>query len=279
MAEVQRHSVLSSDGVELFPQFRLIQPRSHEGSWFWHGQTLAFGFDKQGRPIHLQHCGASSQRFVSLWKWISEMSEDPRKDIIDGYLGMQELQAARMEESSERLGRRVTQQVVLMDLSGLSPWPDIRAISLFLHFMKVTQNYYPETLAIYFFVNTPLLFSGVWNMIKGACDPATTSKMHLLGRDFKTTLLEFIDPDQLPIEYGGTNKIDLLRKPYSWEEDEAFVEDVRRAAEALPNRRSTAVRLPEPKKASGSDSSLPPYFFASLLLGLIVLITQRVLFS
>ena len=32
--------------------------------------------------------------------------------------------------------------------------------------------------------------------------------MHLLGSDYQSELLEFIHPDQLPVEYGGTNSFD-----------------------------------------------------------------------
>eukprot|EP00930_Biecheleria_cincta_P047548 TRINITY_DN32983_c0_g1_i1.p1 TRINITY_DN32983_c0_g1~~TRINITY_DN32983_c0_g1_i1.p1 ORF type:complete len:414 (+),score=57.99 TRINITY_DN32983_c0_g1_i1:23-1264(+) len=285
MVEARRHCGLSSDGVELFPQLRLVDSRPHEGAWLWHGQTLAFGFDKQGRPIHLQQCGRSSCRFAALWKWIGDQTGDARKAIIDGYLAMQELQAARMEESSERLGRPVTQQVVIMDLEGLSYWPDPRAVSVFRYFVDVTQSYYPETLAMHFFLNTPAFFVGIWNMIKGICDPVTASKMHLLGRDFKSTLLEFIDADQLPIDYGGTNNLDLLRKLYSIEECEAIVHNVRKVAEALPDRRSSAEKqpgMPVPKEGSKelrrSDSSVPLFLYASLLTGLLVLM-QLLLFK
>jgi len=203
---------------------------------------------------------------------------DARNAIAEGYLMLQELQAARMEESSERLGRPVTQQVVIMDVEGITFKPDLRAVSVFRHFATITQTYYPETLAIHFFLNTPWFFVGIWNLIKGILDPVTASKMVLLGKDYKSTLLEFIDADQLPIEYGGTNNLDLFREPYSIKEYDAMFSNVERALEALPDRRSSAGKQPGrpvpkqgPKELSRSDSSVPLFYFVSLLTGLLVL--------
>ena len=65
-----------------------------------------------------------------------------------------------MEEASARLGRPVTKQLVVMDLKALNYWPDPRAISLFREFLRILQDYYPETLGMLFFVNAPLLFAG-----------------------------------------------------------------------------------------------------------------------
>eukprot|EP00928_Gymnodinium_smaydae_P047774 TRINITY_DN31909_c0_g1_i1.p1 TRINITY_DN31909_c0_g1~~TRINITY_DN31909_c0_g1_i1.p1 ORF type:complete len:405 (+),score=97.91 TRINITY_DN31909_c0_g1_i1:65-1279(+) len=208
-AEAAADPHLSRCGVECFPQLRLVEPKADEGIWGYFGLTVAFGFDKLGHPIYLQRAGLASCRFAPMF----EMGG--RRGIIEGHIRMQEMQQARMEEKSAEIGRRVTKQVVIMDLQGLTMKPDPRAMAVFRDFILITARYYPETLAMQFFVNVPLVFMALWRVIRGWLDPVTAAKMQLLGSDFRTTLLQHIDADQLPREFGGTNDFDALAKPLS----------------------------------------------------------------
>ncbi|CAJ1342033.1 unnamed protein product [Effrenium voratum] len=236
---------LFCDGMECFPQLRLVKPREDEGAWLYYGMTVTAGFDKEGRPIHLQQAGVASQRFAAMYSFAGK---DPTYKIIyDGYVRAQESQAARMQESSARLGRRVTQQVVIMDFKGLSFWPDPRALAVFKDFLSVSQRYYPETLGIQFFLNTPPVFLAIWRLIKEWIDPVTASKMHLLGSDFQRELLEYIPADQLPVAYGGTNSWDVFNWPPDIDEFRRRYAQYAEAAERLPGR--SQVYKPQDRKA------------------------------
>eukprot|EP00438_Fugacium_kawagutii_P031218 Skav220813 [mRNA] locus=scaffold150:525464:526495:+ [translate_table: standard] len=230
-------SKLFRDGVELFPQLRLVKPREDEGAWQYFGMLMTFGFDKEGRPIHLQKVGVASQRFSQMYAFAGQNGQDPiHKLVYDGYVRTQEIQMARMQESSERLGKPVTQQVVIMDVKGLSYWPDPKAISCFRDYLLIVQRYYPETLGALFFLNAPTVFLGIWRLIKNWIDPVTASKMHLLGSDYQRELLEHIHPDQLPVEYGGTNSFDVFHWPQNIEEHRQRMATCESAAERLPGR-------------------------------------------
>jgi len=54
-------------------------------------------------------------------------------------------------------------------------------------------------------VNAPMLFKGVWSIIKGWLDEKTKLKIQLFGTTFKEKLLECVDEDQLAEFLGGTN--------------------------------------------------------------------------
>lgn len=244
-------SKLYCDGVERFPHLRLVDSRENEGAWLFFGMAVAFGVDKQGRPIHLQKSGLASHRFAQMYSFAGQ--NPCHKIINDGYVRMQEIQAARMQESSERLGKRVTQQVVIMDMKGLSFWPDPRAIAVFKDFLMVSQKYYPETLAIQFFLNTPPIFMAIWRLIKDWIDPVTANKMHLLGSEFQSELLEYIHPDQLPIEYGGTNSFDVFAWPQTLDDYRRCYETCARAADKLPGRKTS---LPQGDSVERSLSSM-----------------------
>ena len=56
-----------------------------------------------------------------------------------------------------------------------------------------------------FIINCPMFFSASWRLIKGWLDPRTASKIEVLSsrKEAEKKLLELIDEDQLPSDYGG----------------------------------------------------------------------------
>lgn len=68
---------------------------------------------------------------------------------------------------------------------------------------KVGQDYYPEIMGQMFIVNAPMLFTGVWAIIKGFIDEKTRNKIKILGSKYQKDLLECVDPDNLPDFLGG----------------------------------------------------------------------------
>jgi hypothetical protein len=114
-----------------------------------------------------------------------------------------------MKESSKALGRPVTQQTIIMDMKGLSLRPDSRSTKIFRDTVDIDQNYYPERLCNLFIINAPWVFKGIWHVLKPWIDPTTREKFHIYGTDYRDALLEFIDSDQIPVEFGGTSTIEL----------------------------------------------------------------------
>lgn len=195
-------SLLATGAVELWPQLRLMELRDDEGPWIYFGApALGAGHDKAGRPIHLQRAGLASKRFAEACKFIGKGWQQA---FLDGHIRQQELQAARMEEATKRLGRLVTQQVVIMDMAHMSFRPDMRAITSFRDLAGLLSNYYPESLHKLFIINAPAVFAGVWHMIRGWLEPRVAGKVHIIGRDFAATLLQHVDAEELPVEYGGS---------------------------------------------------------------------------
>lgn len=54
-----------------------------------------------------------------------------------------------------------------------------------------------------FIVNAPMLFTGVWAVVKGFLDQRTRDKIKILGGKYQKELLELVDPDNLPDFLGG----------------------------------------------------------------------------
>ena len=204
---IPARALAQHDAARVLSQLRVVRPRDHEALWLYSGQTFLTGNDRQGRPIFLQRTGLASHRFAEMFAFCGGGSAG-LKAYIDGNVFGQEVQAARMAED----GFGATQTVVIMDLAGLSLSPDPRALATFREFLKINERYYPETLALHFFVNAPLAFAGLWRVVRSWLPEKTAAKFHVLGRsETRAGLLEHIAADQLPREYGGTSDVELPR--------------------------------------------------------------------
>ena len=76
---------------------------------------------------------------------------------------------------------------------------------------KITTHKYWESISFIYFsmfiINAPMLFTGVWAIVKMWLDDKTREKIHILGSSYKKELLKYIEPQNLPdwID-GGTCK-------------------------------------------------------------------------
>eukprot|EP00825_Cyclidium_porcatum_P046546 TRINITY_DN734_c0_g1_i11.p1 TRINITY_DN734_c0_g1~~TRINITY_DN734_c0_g1_i11.p1 ORF type:complete len:273 (+),score=84.39 TRINITY_DN734_c0_g1_i11:473-1291(+) len=77
---------------------------------------------------------------------------------------------------------------------------------------SVAQDNYPEIMGKMFIVNAPLLFSGIWTIIKPWLDEKTRSKIEIIGSSYSKRLSEFVDPQNLPQFLGGTTPDELMSK-------------------------------------------------------------------
>jgi len=72
-------------------------------------------------------------------------------------------------------------------------------------------------------VNAPGYFAATWRLIRGWLDPRTASKIEVIaGKNaVEKRLLELVDSEQLPSDYGGTGKTSnaILMESYEGEAD------------------------------------------------------------
>lgn len=57
-----------------------------------------------------------------------------------------------------------------------------------------------------YIVNAPMLFTGVWAIVKGFLDEKTRQKIHIKGHKYEKDLLELVDAENLPDFLGGKCK-------------------------------------------------------------------------
>lgn len=87
----------------------------------------------------------------------------------------------------------------LFDMTGFSLFNMDYAYVKFV--LKCFEAYYPESLGILVIHNSPWVFSGVWNIIKGWIDPNVAKKIQFT-KNVKD-LSKFIEPEQIPADLGG----------------------------------------------------------------------------
>ncbi|TFK24380.1 CRAL/TRIO domain-containing protein [Coprinopsis marcescibilis] len=97
----------------------------------------------------------------------------------------------------------ISSTTTIIDLGEASFSSLFRLRGHFSEASKLATPYYPETLGTIVIVNSPAFFPTIWSWIKGWFDEVTRHKIHVLGRDAKTELLNLIHPQDLPKMYGG----------------------------------------------------------------------------
>jgi hypothetical protein len=80
-----------------------------------------------------------------------------------------------------------------------------RALAIIKEQAAIDSICFPETMSKMLIVNAPTFFAATWRLIKGWLDPRTASKIEVISSTSKMTsrLLELVDVDQLPADYGG----------------------------------------------------------------------------
>ena len=65
---------------------------------------------------------------------------------------------------------------------------------------------FPETMSKMLIINAPSFFAATWRLIKGWLDPRTAAKIEVIASKTASEkrLLELVEEEQLPSDYGGT---------------------------------------------------------------------------
>ncbi|KAJ1553273.1 cytosolic factor, phosphatidylinositol/phosphatidylcholine transfer protein [Nowakowskiella sp. JEL0078] len=161
------------------------------------GGSAFHKFDKQGNPLFIERLGLFDAK---------QMAANCTAPVwIDFHTrNMEMLTKTLMKEASERTGRVVDKHTLIFDLKGLGfshlHYP---VIALLRSTSVIDSAYYPERLGKFFMINAPFVFTRAWAIVKGFLDKGILDKIHILGDNFREILLEHIDADHLPVEFGG----------------------------------------------------------------------------
>ncbi len=155
------------------------------------------GYTKAHRPLYIEKSG-----LMSVDQIVNQFTSE---ELVQCHIYWLEHYCQLTRERSRQLGQHVESFAMVYDLHGCKL--DMRKVlPIFRQSLYIDNNYYPERLGQMFLVNPPGVFPVLWNLVKPWLDPVTKTKILVIkrGPETATTLLQHIDSDQLPSEYGGS---------------------------------------------------------------------------
>jgi len=166
------------------------------------------GVDRQGRPVWISQIG----------KWdIRRITLSGLQDKYDRYiLYLHELISKKMHERSEKHSDNVSYGfLVIIDLGGfnLRQHGCIQCFQESMKFDMQMDSVYPDGPYKTLLVNAPRIFNAFYRTIQSLRPDRPHDNSEVFDFDqqkWQKVLQKYMAPDQIPTQYGGTRKTNLL---------------------------------------------------------------------
>ncbi|NWZ93083.1 S14L2 protein, partial [Nesospiza acunhae] len=155
------------------------------------------GYDREGSPVRYEIIGPLDGKGL--------LFSASKQDLIKNKFRDCELLRLACEQQSEKLGKKIEMVMMVYDCEGLGLkhlWKP--AVDTYGEILSMFEENYPESLKRLFIVKAPKLFPVAYNLVKHFLSEDTRKKVVVLGSNWKEVLQKYIDPAQIPVEYGGT---------------------------------------------------------------------------
>ncbi|KAI4998226.1 hypothetical protein ZWY2020_053568 [Hordeum vulgare] len=141
----------------------------------------------------------------------------PAKQNTSSHEGQLQYLTYTLENAVLNLPQGQDKMVWLIDFTGWtlahrSPFKTSRES------MNTVQNHYPERLAVAFMFNPPKVFEASFKVLKVLIDPKSAQKLNFVYKENEEsmkTMYSHIDPEVLPVEFGGKNNVLYNHEDYS----------------------------------------------------------------
>uniref|UniRef100_U3J4P4 SEC14 like lipid binding 2 n=1 Tax=Anas platyrhynchos platyrhynchos TaxID=8840 RepID=U3J4P4_ANAPP len=155
------------------------------------------GYDREGSPIWYEIIGPLDAKGL--------LFSASKQDLLKNKFRDCELLRHECEKQSQKLGKKVEMVLMVYDCEGLGLkhlWKP--AVEAYGELLSMFEENYPESLKRLFIVKAPKIFPVAYNLVKHFLSEDTRKKVVVLGSDWKEVLQKYIDPAEIPVEYGGT---------------------------------------------------------------------------
>ncbi|NWY38033.1 S14L2 protein, partial [Sylvia atricapilla] len=155
------------------------------------------GYDREGSPVWYEIIGPLDAKGL--------LFSASKQDLIKNKFRDCEVLRRECDQQSEKLGKKVEMVMMVYDCEGLGLkhlWKP--AVDTYGEILAMFEENYPESLKHLFIVKAPKLFPVAYNLVKHFLSEDTRKKVVVLGSNWKEVLQKYIDPTQIPVEYGGT---------------------------------------------------------------------------
>ncbi|XP_042684732.1 SEC14-like protein 2 isoform X1 [Centrocercus urophasianus] len=155
------------------------------------------GYDREGSPVWYDIIGPLDPKGL--------LFSASKQDLLKNKFRDCELLRQECEKQSQKLGKKIEMVMMVYDCEGLGLkhlWKP--AVEAYGELLAMFEENYPESLKRLFIVKAPKIFPVAYNLVKHFLSEDTRKKVMVLGSNWKEVLQKYIDPSQIPVEYGGT---------------------------------------------------------------------------
>lgn len=154
--------------------------------------------DKYGHPVTYEFLGTQRKTYHDFLA--RGVSED---EAITHHVRLQEFLWSVIDSRPYPQGN----QIKIYDIRGIG-MSDLASdvVGYTKKWGETLGEYNPERVYQVFIINPPSWFNLIWKIVSPLLNPKTRERIHVLRgqKDIAKALLEFIPPENLPVEYGGT---------------------------------------------------------------------------
>ncbi|NXK85461.1 S14L2 protein, partial [Formicarius rufipectus] len=155
------------------------------------------GYDREGSPVWYEIIGPLDAKGL--------LFSASKQDLIKNKFRDCEVLRHECEQQSHKLGKKVEMVMMIYDCEGLGLkhlWKP--AVEVYGEVLSMFEENFPESLKRLFIVKAPRIFPVAYNLVKHFLSEDTRKKVVVLGSNWKEVLQKYVDPEQIPVEYGGT---------------------------------------------------------------------------
>jgi len=179
-----------------------------------------------GEPIFIQMLGQLK---------INDINRILPEPLLTKYIvyKLNELEKDIFPKCSAKYKHTINKVFCIVDLLGLTTsLMNKKILNFVMKQMNIVINYFPGILGGLYFVNTGLIFRGIWATCKYLYDVQTRNRIKLLGFQYKNELLNKVRAENLPKFIGGQCNCDpygcLFSNAGCWNEEEVVNEGEKR---------------------------------------------------
>mmetsp|Transcript_22498 Transcript_22498/g.53093 ORF Transcript_22498/g.53093 Transcript_22498/m.53093 type:complete len:461 (-) Transcript_22498:445-1827(-) len=162
------------------------------------------GIAKNGMPVFFSKIGVLNIDAVECITTISNIVK------YHWYVQMHDFTNRLREHKKKNPDFNSVECVCILDLANLTMGQlNSKTMAIVKEQSAIDSLCFPETLNKMYIVNSPRFFSATWNIIKGWIDARTANKVEVISsrKAWEKSLLDYIDADQLPSDYGGNGPL------------------------------------------------------------------------
>lgn len=179
-----------------------------------------------GEPIFIQMLGQLK---------IDDINKLLQEPLLTKYIvyNLYELENIIFPKCSSKYNRTINKVFCIVDLLGLTTsLMNKKILNFVMKQMNIVSNYFPGILGGLYFINTGLIFRGIWTTCKYLYNAQTRNRIKLLGFQYKAELLSKVKKENLPKFFGGLCNCDpygcIFSNEGPWNEETVVKEGEKR---------------------------------------------------